>query len=104
MAVRARCAHGDLHYPPPMPEPIDALLVLSFGGPERREEVMPFLRGIVGPRVPQERLEPIAEHYYALGGKSPINEHNRTLVTALQSELAHRGLPRARSTPTSPAP
>jgi len=66
----------------------DALLLVSFGGPEKPEDVMPFLRNVVrGKRVPEERLLEVAEHYQELGGKSPINEQNRALLTALETEL-----------------
>ena len=70
----------------------DAVLLVSFGGPERREEVLPFLENVVrGRAVPRERLLQVAEHYYACGGKSPINDQNRALVSALRTELAARG-------------
>ena len=70
----------------------DAVLLVSFGGPERREEVLPFLENVVrGKAVPRERLLRVAEHYYACGGKSPINDQNRALVKALSAELADRG-------------
>lgn len=70
----------------------DAVLVLGFGGPEQPQDVMPFLERVVqGRNVPRERLEAVAEHYYHLGGKSPINDHCRALVTALERELeAHQ--------------
>ncbi len=71
----------------------NALLLLSFGGPEAPEEVMPFLRRVVqGRNVPDERLKLVAEHYYARGGKSPINEQNRALIEALKPELEEAGL------------
>ncbi len=70
----------------------DAVLLVSFGGPERREEVLPFLENVVrGKAVPRERLLAVAEHYYAFGGKSPINDQNRALVRALRTELSARG-------------
>lgn len=73
--------------------PYDAILLLSFGGPETREEVMPFLRRVVAGRgVPDERLEAVAEHYYAVGGRSPINDENRRLLAELSAELADRGI------------
>jgi protoporphyrin/coproporphyrin ferrochelatase len=72
-------------------ESYDALLVLGFGGPESREEVLPFLARVTeGRNVPAERLVEVAEHYYALGGRSPINEQNRALVAALKRSLAER--------------
>ncbi len=70
----------------------DAILVLSFGGPERSEDVMPFLENILrGKNVPRERMLEVAEHYYRFGGKSPINEQNRRLISALEAELAQHG-------------
>lgn len=73
--------------------PYDALLVCSFGGPNSSEDVVPFLRNVVrGKGVPDERLEEVGEHYYAFGGKSPINEQNIALRQALADELARRGL------------
>ncbi|MEM6957714.1 MAG: ferrochelatase, partial [Myxococcota bacterium] len=65
----------------------DAILLVSFGGPENDEEVMPFLEHVVeGRGVPRERLLSVAEHYYKLGG-SPINGQNRDLIGALRDEL-----------------
>lgn len=70
----------------------DAVLFVSFGGPERREDVMPFLENVVrGRGVPRERLLGVAEHYYRLGGRSPINDQNRALIAAVRAELARRG-------------
>src|ERR1700749_4256678 len=66
----------------------DAILVLSFGGPESREDVMPFLENVTrGRNIPRERLLEVAEHYYHFGGKSPINDQCRALITALRKEL-----------------
>lgn len=66
----------------------DALLVLSFGGPEGPDEVDPFLRNVTSGRgVPQERLAEVAEHYHNFGGISPLNELNRELVSMLRWEL-----------------
>ena len=66
----------------------DALLVVSFGGPERREDVIPFLENVLrGRNVPRERLLEVAEHYYHFGGRSPINDQNRELITALRNTL-----------------
>ncbi len=63
----------------------DALLVLSFGGPESPDDVMPFLENVLrGRNVPRERMLEVAEHYYHFGGKSPINDQNRALIEALQ--------------------
>jgi ferrochelatase len=73
--------------------PYDALLVLSFGGPEGPDDVMPFLENVTrGRDVPPERLARVAEHYLHFGGVSPINEQNRALVAAVTDELAAHGL------------
>ena len=70
----------------------DAIVVVSFGGPDGREDVIPFLENVLrGRNVPRERLTEVAEHYYRLGGKSPINDQNRALVAALEDELACHG-------------
>jgi len=70
----------------------DALLLVSFGGPERPEDVMPFLENVLrGKPVPRERMLEVAEHYYRLGGVSPINAQNRALIGALEAELQARG-------------
>ena len=73
--------------------PYDAVVVLSFGGPEAPEEVIPFLRHVTAGRgIPETRLADVAEHYFARGGISPINAHNRALVEALGGELTARGI------------
>jgi len=70
----------------------DALLLVSFGGPERREDVIPFLENVLrGRNVPPERMRAVAEHYYHFDGKTPINDQNRALIAALERELAERG-------------
>jgi len=67
----------------------DAILVVSFGGPESREDVIPFLENVLrGRNVPRERLLSVAEHYYHFDGKSPINQQTRELIAALKQELA----------------
>lgn len=72
----------------------DALLVVSFGGPERAEDVIPFLENVTrGRNIPRERLMEVAEHYYHFGGKSPINEQNRELIAAIRAELESQRLP-----------
>lgn len=74
-------------------EPYDAVLLLSFGGPEAPEEVLPFLRRVTAGRdIPDERLVEVGEHYYGFGGRSPINDQNRALIAALKGELRRRGL------------
>ena len=71
----------------------DALLVLSFGGPEAPEDVIPFLENVTrGRGVPRERLEEVAEHYLHFGGVSPINAQNRALIAALESEFTAHGI------------
>ncbi len=73
--------------------PYDALLLYSFGGPDKPEDVVPFLRNVTaGKGIPDARLEEVGEHYYGFGGKSPINEQNLALKAALEKELADRGL------------
>jgi protoporphyrin/coproporphyrin ferrochelatase len=71
----------------------DALLIVGFGGPERREDVIPFLENVTrGRNVPRDRLLAVAEHYYHFGGKSPINDQVRELITALRPALKERGI------------
>jgi ferrochelatase len=71
----------------------DAILFVSFGGPERPEDVIPFLENVTrGRGVPRERLESVAEHYRHFGGKSPINEQNRELIGKLAEELELHGV------------
>jgi len=66
----------------------DSLLVVSFGGPEGRDDVLPFLENVLrGKPVPRERMLEVAEHYYHFGGVSPINSQLRELLAALQGEL-----------------
>src|ERR1700679_746297 len=66
----------------------DAVLVLSFGGPERPDDVVPFLENVLrGRNVPHERMLAVAEHYYHFGGRSPINQQCRDLIAALQPEV-----------------
>lgn len=74
-------------------EPYDALMVVSFGGPEGQDDVVPFLENVTrGRGIPRERLEEVGEHYRAFGGKSPINYQNRALIAAVEHELAERDL------------
>ena len=75
-----------------MSEGYDALLVVSFGGPEGMDDVMPFLENVVcGRNVPRERLLGVAQHYEMFGGVSPINQQNRNLIAALKEELRANG-------------
>ncbi|MDQ6840289.1 MAG: ferrochelatase [Actinomycetota bacterium] len=74
--------------------PLDAIVVVSFGGPEGPDEVIPFLEQVLAGRgVGRARLEAVAEHYHLFGGVSPINAQNRALVDALSAELATHGSP-----------
>src|SRR4051794_30425412 len=78
----------------------DAILVVSFGGPYKPDDVLPFLENVTrGRGVPRERLLEVAEHYYHFGGASPINAQTEALVEALRDELAARGPQRADGTP-----
>ncbi|MDQ6896298.1 MAG: ferrochelatase [Actinomycetota bacterium] len=71
--------------------PYDAVLLLSFGGPEAPDEVMPFLRRVTAGRgIPDDRLESVAHHYHRFGGRSPINDQNRALIAAMEAELKER--------------
>jgi ferrochelatase len=70
----------------------DALLIVSFGGPEGPDEVLPFLDNVLrGRNVPLERKLEVAEHYQLFGGVSPLNAQNRALIAALEAELAVSG-------------
>lgn len=70
----------------------DALLVVSFGGPEGMDDVMPFLENVLrGRNVPRERMLSVAHHYEMFGGVSPINQQNRDLIAALTQELKLHG-------------
>jgi ferrochelatase len=74
-------------------EAYQALLLVSFGAPEHREDVMPFLRRVTAGRgIPEKRIAQVAEHYYAAGGASPLNAKCRELMEALRPELADVGL------------
>jgi ferrochelatase len=75
-----------------MPDSYDALLLVSFGGPECRADVMPFLEIVLhGKNVPRERMLEVAKHYDHFDGVSPINQQNRELLAALTAELARHG-------------
>ena len=70
----------------------DALIVISFGGPEGMNDVIPFLENVLrGRNVPRERLLAVAKHYELFGGVSPINAHNRKLIASLEQEFAVHG-------------
>ena len=75
-----------------MSQPYEALLIVSFGGPEGVDEVMPFLENVLrGRNVPPERMRAVAHHYELFGGVSPINSQNRKLIAALEKELKENG-------------
>jgi len=70
----------------------DALLLVSFGGPEGMDDVIPFLENVLrGRNVPRERMLGVARHYEMFGGVSPINQRNRELIAALEKELHEKG-------------
>jgi ferrochelatase len=73
--------------------PYDAVLLLSFGGPEKPEDVLPFMRNVTrGKGIPEARLVEVSQHYALFGGRSPINDQNRALIAALRAELDARGI------------
>lgn len=73
--------------------PYDAFLLVSFGGPEGPDDVLPFLENVLrGRNVPRERMLAVAEHYNHFGGVSPINAQNRALIDALRDEFARSGV------------
>ncbi len=73
--------------------PYDAILIVGFGGPEGREDVIPFLENVLrGRPVPRERMLEVAEHYYHFEGVSPINSQVRSLIAALEPELKAHGI------------
>ncbi|MEU6342021.1 ferrochelatase [Streptomyces sp. NPDC046977] len=73
--------------------PYDALLLLSFGGPEGTDDVVPFLENVTrGRGIPRERLKEVGQHYFLFGGVSPINAQNRDLLQALRKDFAEHGL------------
>jgi ferrochelatase len=75
-----------------MTAPYDALLIVSFGGPEGMDQVLPFLENVLrGRNVPRERMLEVAHHYERFDGVSPLNAHLRELIAALQSELNQHG-------------
>jgi ferrochelatase len=71
----------------------DALLLVSFGGPEGPDDVIPFLENVTrGRGIPRERLEKVGEHYHLFGGVSPINGQCRELKAAIEADFARHGL------------
>jgi protoporphyrin/coproporphyrin ferrochelatase len=80
----------------PAVAPYDAVLLVSFGGPEQPADVMPFLENVTrGRGIPKDRLAAVAEHYLARGGRSPINDQCRDFLAAVRADLAahHIDLP-----------
>ncbi|MEV4923161.1 ferrochelatase [Streptomyces roseoverticillatus] len=76
----------------PAHAPYDALLLLSFGGPEGPDDVVPFLENVTrGRGIPRERLKEVGQHYFLFGGVSPINDQNKALLGALRKEFAEHG-------------
>lgn len=75
------------------PDPYDAVLLVSFGGPDNPADVLPFLENVTkGKGIPPERLTEVGEHYSLFGGKSPINEHCRELLAELRKDFAANDL------------
>ena len=73
--------------------PYDALLVLSFGGPEKPDDVVPFLENVTrGRGIPRERLVEVGQHYFGFGGKSPINDQNKALIASLADGFKDAGI------------
>ncbi len=71
----------------------DAILIVSFGGPEGMDDVIPFLENVTrGRNIPRERLEEVAHHYESFGGVSPHNEQIRNLIASLEPELRSHGI------------
>jgi ferrochelatase len=80
------------HRPDDPMAPYDAVLLLSFGGPEAPDQVIPFLQNVTAGRgIPPERLGSVAEHYLRFGGRSPINDENRALLAQLRDALGAAG-------------
>src|SRR3954464_491363 len=73
--------------------PYDALLLLSFGGPEGPDDVLPFLENVTrGRGIPRERLAEVGEHYSLFGGRSPINDLNRNLTAPVRGGPREHGI------------
>ena len=85
--------------PHPSAEPYDALLLVSFGGPEKADDVVPFLENVTAGRgIPRERLEEVGQHYFDRGGRSPINDQCRALIAAVRDGLRRARPSTSRST------
>jgi ferrochelatase len=94
MSARTQFDHSKPQSPVHNPQSpnYDALLVVSFGGPDGPADVIPFLENVLrGRNVPRERMLAVAEHYHHFGGRSPINDQNRQLIAAIEGELATHG-------------
>ena len=73
--------------------PFDAILLVSFGGPEHADEVVPFLENVTrGKQIPRERLVEVGEHYFGFGGRSPINDANSALLAGIEADLGAHGI------------
>ena len=72
-------------------KPFDSVLVTAFGGPEKADDVLPFLNRVTQGRVPPQRLEAVARHYALFGGRSPVNEITMAQAEALKLTLRRRG-------------
>jgi ferrochelatase len=80
------------YHTPIMSEPYDALLVVAYGGPEKMDDVIPFLENALrGRNIPRARLEEVGEHYKLFNGKSPLNDQCRALIAAIETELKQHG-------------
>ncbi|NYI03135.1 ferrochelatase [Allostreptomyces psammosilenae] len=89
----ATAPSGDAGSARPDASPYDALLLLSFGGPEGPEDVVPFLENVTAGRgIPRERLAEVGKHYFMFGGVSPINAQNKALIAALEDDFRAHGL------------
>src|SRR6185369_9155988 len=74
--------------------PVDAVLLIAFGGPERMEDVRPFLDNVLrGRPVPRERYEEVVHHYELIGGRSPLNAYTMAQGDGLRAALAAAGTP-----------
>ena len=77
-----------------MPAPFDAVLLVSFGGPQGPDDIRPFLANVLrGRRIPPERIEEVAHHYELFGGVSPITQYTYDQANGLRQRLAARELP-----------
>lgn len=69
-----------------------ALLLIAYGGPEKPEDIIPFLQNVAkGRPIPEERLKEVAQHYELIGGKSPLNEFTYKQGEKLINFLEEKG-------------